>query len=121
MAPEIEPSRLYGVAVGIYGSFEDIGVMVGPTVYGLVWSMYAPSFVFLAAFLTQLVPARVRGTFLGVHNSCTFIGAATGPLIFGYIVDVAGFSAFFTLALSLFVSATLVALPILRAGWWLNR
>ncbi len=84
----------------------------------LVWGLTGGwMFTALNVLLTQLVPARVRGTFLGINNSCSFFGAATGPLIFGYIVDVAGFSAFFTLALSLFIAASMVALPILRAHW----
>lgn len=55
MLSDIAPRRLRGTAMGIYGSFEDLGLVVGPLLYGLVWSRYAPACIFVVASATQVL------------------------------------------------------------------
>jgi len=57
LVPEVTPRTLYGTAVGLYGSFEDLGIIVGPLLFGLVWVAYGPVFIFVASSLTQIVGA----------------------------------------------------------------
>jgi MFS family permease len=47
------PGRLRGMSMGVYGSFEDMGIMIGPPLYGLIWSIYAPGFAFVAGAAFQ--------------------------------------------------------------------
>lgn len=57
MIPDVTPSSMCGTAVGIYGSFEDLGTILGPLVYGFIWSAYGSIFIFAASSITQLVAA----------------------------------------------------------------
>jgi MFS family permease len=43
------PRELSGMAMGIYGCFEDLGLIVGPIIYGYIWSAYRPPDIFLAS------------------------------------------------------------------------
>lgn len=52
---EITPSGLRGAALGMYGSFEDLGLFIGPILYGLIWTMYTPAFVFVVSSGTQIL------------------------------------------------------------------
>jgi len=54
---DVASNRLYGTAVGLYGSFEDMGLILGPVVFGLIWSAYSPVLIFAAGALTQIVGA----------------------------------------------------------------
>ena len=54
---EVAPERLYGTVVGVYGSFEDAGVILSPTIYGIIWIAYSPVSIFAAASLTSLLAA----------------------------------------------------------------
>jgi MFS family permease len=55
LVPELASDGLYGSVVGIYGSFEDVGLIVGPFVFGLIWTAYAPILIFAAGSITQIV------------------------------------------------------------------
>lgn len=57
LIPEITPERLYGTVIGVYGCFEDAGVILSPTVYGVIWSSYSPVSIFAAASLSSLFAA----------------------------------------------------------------
>jgi len=57
MVRDVAPNAMYGATVGIYGSFEDLGVVVGPLLFGFVWSTYGPVFIFAASAITQIVGA----------------------------------------------------------------
>lgn len=57
MIPDVMPSTMYGAAVGIYGSFEDMGVIIGPLVYGFVWSTTGPAYIFAASAVAQILAA----------------------------------------------------------------
>ena len=50
---EATPGRLRGMSMGVYGSFEDMGIMIGPPLYGLIWSIYAPGLAFVAGAVFQ--------------------------------------------------------------------
>ena len=52
---ENAPRALRGTAMGVYGSFEDLGMILGPLVYGAVWSIYSPASIFMAASVLQIL------------------------------------------------------------------
>ena len=66
------------------------------------------------ALLSEAVPKTLRGTFLGIFNLIGFLSGTIGPRLFGNILDIAGFSAFFTLALLLNILTVGLALLILK-------
>jgi MFS family permease len=57
MIPDITPSAMQGTTIGIYGSFEDLGVIGAPLLFGFVWSVFGPVYIFAAASITQLIGA----------------------------------------------------------------
>jgi DHA1 family multidrug resistance protein-like MFS transporter len=59
MIPDVTPSTMYGTAIGIYGSFEDLGIIIGPLVYGFVWSATGPVYIFAASAIAQIMAAAL--------------------------------------------------------------
>ena len=57
LIPDVASNRAYGAVVGVYGSFEDVGLILGPVVFGLIWSVYAPVLIFVAGSITQVLGA----------------------------------------------------------------
>jgi len=57
MIPTIATRGTYGRVIGTYGSFEDLGITIGPLIYGFVWTAYGPVYIFLACSLTQFLAA----------------------------------------------------------------
>ena len=57
LIPKVTSNTIYGAAVGIYGSFEDLGFLIGPLIFGFVWSTFNPVLIFAVASLAQLVGA----------------------------------------------------------------
>jgi predicted MFS family arabinose efflux permease len=57
MVPDVAPNSMYGAAVGVYGSFEDLGIITGPLLFGFVWNAFGPVFIFAASSITQLLGA----------------------------------------------------------------
>ena len=57
MIPDVTPSAMHGTAIGIYGSFEDLGVIAGPLIYSFVWSAFGPVYIFAVTSITQLIGA----------------------------------------------------------------
>ena len=57
MIPDVTPSRMYGAAVGVFGSFEDLGSIVGPLLFGFVWATFGPIYIFAVTSVTQLAAA----------------------------------------------------------------
>ena len=57
LIPDVTSDRAYGAVVGVYGSFEDVGLILGPVVFGLIWSAYTPVWIFVAASITQVLGA----------------------------------------------------------------
>jgi len=57
LVPDVTSKRMYGTVVGIYGSCEDLGIIMGPLVYGLVWSAIGPVYIFVASSITQILAA----------------------------------------------------------------
>jgi sugar phosphate permease len=46
---------IYGSAMGIHGTIEDIGRIISPLLYGLVWTLYGTTSIFyICAFLQVL-------------------------------------------------------------------
>jgi MFS family permease len=57
LVSEVASDRLYGTVVGVYGSFEDMGLILGPVIFGLIWSAYTPVLIFAAGAITQVFGA----------------------------------------------------------------
>lgn len=57
LVPDVTPKRMYGTVVGIYGSSEDLGIILGPLIYGFVWSAAGPVYIFVASAITQVLAA----------------------------------------------------------------
>jgi MFS family permease len=49
------PTRHRGSAIGLYGSMEDLGLLVGPVLYGVIWSGWGAHFIFPMALAAALV------------------------------------------------------------------
>jgi MFS family permease len=59
LVPEVTPKKMYGTVMGIYGSCEDLGTIIGPLIYGLVWSAIGPVYIFIASSITQILAAAL--------------------------------------------------------------
>jgi MFS family permease len=59
LVSDVSSKRSYGTVVGIYGSCEDLGVIMGPLLYGLVWSAIGPVYIFVASSITQILAAAL--------------------------------------------------------------
>ena len=57
LIPDVSPNGLHGAVVGVYGSFEDLGLIIGPVIFGLVWSLYTPILIFAAGAIAQVAGA----------------------------------------------------------------
>jgi len=49
------PRELSGTAMGVYGCFEDLGLIVGPVIYGYIWNAYRPPDIFLASAIASAI------------------------------------------------------------------
>ncbi len=49
MISKDSPTNLSGMLMGLYGSFEDLGFIIGPLLYGYLWSNYYPGMIFIVA------------------------------------------------------------------------
>ena len=59
MLSQVAPRELSGMAMGLYGSSEDLGLIIGPILHGYVWNAYGPSSIFLAGAGTSLLALGV--------------------------------------------------------------
>jgi MFS family permease len=57
LIPTIASAGTYGRVIGAYGSSEDLGIIIGPIIYGFVWTAYGPIYIFAVCALTQLLAA----------------------------------------------------------------
>ena len=55
--PEVAADKFYGTAVGVYGAFEDLGGIIGPLAFGLVWAAFSPVSIFIVGSIVQLAGA----------------------------------------------------------------
>ncbi|HUS78797.1 MAG TPA: MFS transporter [Patescibacteria group bacterium] len=55
MLTEATPGGLLGTSMGIYSTFENLGIVLTPPVYSLIWTAYAPSAIFVFGALTQIL------------------------------------------------------------------
>ena len=53
------PLRLQGTAVGVFGSFEDFGLLVGPLLMGFAYAAYGAESIFLVAGAVALAGALI--------------------------------------------------------------
>jgi predicted MFS family arabinose efflux permease len=65
MLSKAVPRELSGMAMGVYGSCEDLGFIIGPILYGFVWNAFSPSLIFLvgtgATVVALLLLLMIRG------------------------------------------------------------
>jgi MFS family permease len=54
---DVTPREMQGAAMGLYGSSEDVGVTLGPLIYGLVWTIIGPVYIFAATSLSLVIGA----------------------------------------------------------------
>ena len=57
MIPTIASVGAYGRVIGAYGSSEDLGIIIGPVIYGFVWTAYGPIYIFAVCAIAQLFGA----------------------------------------------------------------
>jgi DHA1 family multidrug resistance protein-like MFS transporter len=57
IVPEVTRDEFRGAAIGMYGSFEDLGFIIGPLVLGFAWNTFSPVSIFVVASCAQLVSA----------------------------------------------------------------
>ena len=55
MLADATPSGLLGTSMGIYSTFENLGIALTPPIYSLIWTSYAPSAIFVFGALTQIL------------------------------------------------------------------
>lgn len=44
-----------GMTMGLYGSFEDLGLIIGPLIFGIVWDALGPKYIFPVSALALLL------------------------------------------------------------------
>jgi DHA1 family multidrug resistance protein-like MFS transporter len=59
LIPTVSTGSTYGATVGAYGSCEDLGIIIGPLLFGFVWSAYGPVYIFAVCSVTQLLGASL--------------------------------------------------------------
>ena len=52
---EVTPKGLLGTSMGIYSTFENLGIVLTPLIYSLIWKVYAPNAIFISGAITQLL------------------------------------------------------------------
>lgn len=57
MLSEATPQSLLGTSMGIYSTFENLGTVLAPPVYSVLWSVYTPSSIFPVSALIMLLGA----------------------------------------------------------------
>jgi len=55
MLVDATPGSLLGTSMGIYSTFENLGIALTPPIYSLIWISYAPSAIFVFGALTQVL------------------------------------------------------------------
>ncbi len=55
MLTDTTPSGLLGTSMGIYSTFENLGIVLTPPIYSLIWTIYAPNAIFVFGALTQIL------------------------------------------------------------------
>ncbi len=55
MLTDATPPGLLGTSMGIYSTFENLGIVFTPPVYSLIWSAYSPSAIFVFGAITQVL------------------------------------------------------------------
>ena len=58
-----------GITIGVYGTFEDLGLMIGPMVFGYMWEAYNPSYIFMASAASAFIALiLLSGTKLSLNQ-----------------------------------------------------
>jgi predicted MFS family arabinose efflux permease len=48
-------THLFDDAMGLYGTFEDLGLMLGATIFGVAWTIFGPQSVFVISAVAGAV------------------------------------------------------------------
>lgn len=54
MLTDATPPGLLGTSMGIYSTFENLGIVFTPPLYSLIWKVYSPSIIFVFSAITQV-------------------------------------------------------------------
>lgn len=65
---EVTPHGLLGAAMGFYSTFENLGIVVSPPIYSMLWSVHAPRTVFLFSASTQVLGILLILSIRGRHK-----------------------------------------------------
>lgn len=68
-ASGVAPPERQGQIIGLYGSFEDVGLMVGPAVCGYVWDAYGPRAAYAACSAIVVLGAIAALALRGDHRT----------------------------------------------------
>jgi len=49
MASKVAPRNKLGATMGIYGSFEDLGLIIGPLLFGFIWEAWGVSYIYVVS------------------------------------------------------------------------
>ena len=74
------PVRLQGTAVGVFGSFEDFGLLVGPVLISAAYAAYGPRSTFILVAAVALAGAATSLLLRGSHRGTPVEAPVTGPL-----------------------------------------
>jgi MFS family permease len=55
MLTDATPRGLLGTSMGFYSTFENLGIVFAPPIYGLIWNSYAPNIIFVFGAITQII------------------------------------------------------------------
>jgi len=55
MVPDVTPATMQATTMGVYGSFEDLGSITAPLLFGFVWSVFGPVYIFAATSIIEFM------------------------------------------------------------------
>jgi len=69
MLSKIASKEKLGITMGIYGSFEDLGLIIGPLLFGFVWEAYGAQNIYLITAVSAfLAIVLLAGAKLGIKQ-----------------------------------------------------
>ena len=55
MLADATPGGLLGTSMGVYSTFENLGIVLTPPIYSMIWRAYTPSAIFVFGAVTQVI------------------------------------------------------------------
>jgi MFS family permease len=70
---DISPANSRGTIIGMLGAFQDLGILISPTIASFIWGSYSPMFIFPTAGLIQIISLilaiLLRSRFKTIENN----------------------------------------------------